>query len=405
MVTVLLSDIEKAAGQHRDVILRTQCSLSHYLTERTGADVYVKYENKQYTGSFKVRGALTKLLTLSEEQRSRGVVAMSAGNHAQGVAYNAELLGVRATIVMPDSTPFTKIRNTTNLGAKVVIQGATLKEAAEHADLLASDQGLTFIHPFNDEHVIAGQGTIVLEMLGDVPELDIIIVPVGGGGLIAGCAVAAKSTRPAMEVFGVETESYPSLTNALTGGSRPCSGSTLAEGIAVAEIGNIPFPLIKENVDKVLTVSESAIESAVAMFALHDKVVAEGAGAAGLAAILEYPQYFSEKKVGLILCGGNIDSRMLSSVLMRNMVRYGQVVTLSIAMPDKPGQLHTVSGICAEAGANVLAVEHSRFAMDLAASSARLDITIETKDQEHAEEVIQNIKSEGFLVSVKELTK
>jgi threonine dehydratase len=208
-----------------------------------------------------------------------------------------------------------------------------------------------------------------------------------------------------MKIIGVETELYPSLNNALKGEERPCSGSTLAEGIAVAEVGDIPLSIIKENVDEVLTVSEAAIERAVAMFALHDKVVAEGAGAAGLAAVLEHPQHFANSKVGLVLCGGNIDSRMLSSVLMRNMVRFGQVITLSIAMPDKPGQLHTVSGICADAGANVLAVEHSRFAMDLAASSARLDITVETKDQAHAEEVIQNIKSSGFHVFVKELTK
>ena len=388
-----------------DVAVETPLELAKNLSNRYENQIWLKREDLQPVFSFKLRGAYNRMVQLHKDELRKGVVASSAGNHAQGVALRAAYLICRAVIVMPVTTPATKVNAVHRYKAEVVLHGETYDESYKEALRISRDEGLTFIHPFNDEHVIAGQGTIVLEMLGDVPELDIIIVPVGGGGLIAGCAVAAKSTRPAMEVFGVETESYPSLTNALTGGSRPCSGSTLAEGIAVAEIGNIPFPLIKENVDKVLTVSESAIESAVAMFALHDKVVAEGAGAAGLAAILEYPQYFSEKKVGLILCGGNIDSRMLSSVLMRNMVRYGQVVTLSIAMPDKPGQLHTVSGICAEAGANVLAVEHSRFAMDLAASSARLDITIETKDQEHAEEVIQNIKSEGFLVSVKELTK
>jgi len=383
-MTVLFSDIEEAAKQHGDAILHTQCCPSHPLTQCTGIEVYVKYENRQHTGAFKVRGALTRLLTLSEEQKITGVVAMSAGNHAQGVAYNAKRLGIPATIVMPDSTRFMKVRNTTNLGANAVIEGVTLNEAAQHAETLASTQGLTFIHPFNDKYVISGQGTIALEMLADVSDLDVLVIPVGGGGLIAGCAITAKNVRPSIKIVGVEPELYPSLTNAMNGETRPCSGSTLAEGIAVAEIGDIPLSLIRGNVDEVLTVSEAAIENAVAMFALHDKVVAEGAGAAGLAALLEHPQHFSGRKVGLILSGGNIDSRMLSSVLMRNMVRFGQVITLSIAMPDKPGQLHAVSGICADAGANVLAVEHSRFAMDLAASSARLDITIETRDQEHA---------------------
>ena len=404
-MTVLFSDIEEAAKQHGDAILHTQCCPSHPLTQCTGIEVYVKYENRQHTGAFKVRGALTRLLTLSEEQKITGVVAMSAGNHAQGVAYNAKRLGIPATIVMPDSTRFMKVRNTTNLGANAVIEGVTLNEAAQHAETLASTQGLTFIHPFNDKYVISGQGTIALEMLADVSDLDVLVIPVGGGGLIAGCAIAAKSVRPSIKIVGVEPELYPSLTNALNGETRPCSGSTLADGIAVAEIGDIPLPLIRGNVDEVLTVSEAAIENAVAMFALHDKVVAEGAGAAGLAALLEHPQHFSGRKVGLILSGGNIDARMLSSVLMRNMVRFGQVITLSIAMPDKPGQLRAVSGICADAGANVLAVEHSRFAMDLAASSARLDITIETRDQAHAEEVIKKIKSAEFSVSVKELTK
>ena len=403
-MTVFFSDIEEAAKQHGDAILHTQCCPSHPLTQCTGIEVYVKYENRQHTGAFKVRGALTKLLTLSKEQRSVGVVAMSAGNHAQGVAYNAKRLGIPATIVMPDSTPFTKVRNTINLGANALIEGVTLNETAQHAATLASTQGLTFIHPFNDKSVISGQGTIALEVLADVPDLDVLVIPVGGGGLIAGCAIAAKSVRPSIKIVGVEPELYPSLTNAQNGETRPCSGSTLAEGIAVSEIGDIPLSLIRGNIDEVLTVSEAAIENAVTMFALHDKVVAEGAGAAGLAALLEHPQHFSGRKVGLILCGGNIDSRILSSVLMRNMVRFGQVITLIIAMPDKPGQLHAVSGICADAGANVLAVEHNRFAMDLAASSARLDITIETRDPAHAEGVIHKIKSAGFSVSVKKLT-
>ena len=403
-MTVFFSDIEEAAKQHGDAILHTQCCPSHPLTQCTGIEVYVKYENRQHTGAFKVRGALTKLLTLSKEQRSVGVVAMSAGNHAQGVAYNAKRLGIPATIVMPESTPFTKVRNTINLGANALIEGVTLNETAQHAATLASTQGLTFIHPFNDKSVISGQGTIALEVLADVPDLDVLVIPVGGGGLIAGCAIAAKSVRPSIKIVGVEPELYPSLTNAQNGETRPCSGSTLAEGIAVSEIGDIPLSLIRGNIDEVLTVSEAAIENAVTMFALHDKVVAEGAGAAGLAALLEHPQHFSGRKVGLILCGGNIDSRILSSVLMRNMVRFGQVITLIIAMPDKPGQLHAVSGICADAGANVLAVEHNRFAMDLAASSARLDITIETRDPAHAEGVIHKIKSAGFSVSVKKLT-
>jgi len=263
---VTISDIETAAKHCRDKIVRTPCSLSHPLTERTGAKVYVKYENKQFTSSFKVRGALAKLATLSEKQMQLGVVSMSAGNHAQGVAYNSRRLGIPATIIMPDSTPFTKIRRTKSLGAETLIKGSNLKESEDYAKALANSHGLTFIHPFNDMHVIAGQGTVALEMLTDIPDLDTLVVPVGGGGLVGGTIVAAKSLNPSIRIVGVEAEKYPSLTNAVNGTALPCSGSTLAEGIAVTEIGDIPLSLINGNIDEVFVVSESTIEQAVAMF-------------------------------------------------------------------------------------------------------------------------------------------
>ncbi len=401
-MTINILEIESAAHDLNGNILQTPFSLSHSLTEKLNCEIFVKYENRQYTSSFKVRGAYTKLTTLSDEQKSNGVVAMSAGNHAQGLAYNSKQLGIPATIVMPDSTPFNKIRSTQELGADVVIKGSNLLESEIYAEELSVSRGLTFVHPFNDKHVIRGQATVAFEMLSAVPDLNTLIVPVGGGGLIAGSLVAAKSINPSIKIIGVEVERYPSLTNAINGQSKSCEGSTLAEGIAVSEIGDIPLSIIKGNIDDVLVVSESSIERAIAMFALVDKTISEGAGAAGLAAVLEYPDKFKSEKVGLILCGGNIDSRMLSSVLMRDMVRKGQVVTLSITIPDKPGQLQAVSGICANAGANVLAVEHGRFALDLAASSARLDITIETRDHDHATEIIQIIRSAGYLATILE---
>lgn len=404
-MSLSLSDVRAAAERIKDGIRRTPCLESEALSRRLGTTVVVKYENLQHTGAFKARGALSRLTKLTDEERARGVVAMSAGNHAQGVAYQAQRLNIPATIVMPKGTPFVKVRKTTEYGAKVQLEGDTLEGAAEHAQALATQHGFTFVHPYDDIDVVAGQGTIGLEMLEDDPDLDILVIPVGGGGMIAGSAVAAKGLKPSVEIVGVEPELYPSLTNALKQSNLPCGGSTLGEGIAVRAIGARPLQLIQEHVKDVVTVSETSMERAVSMFLSRDKVVAEGAGASSLAALIEHPYLFKGKRIGLVLSGGNIDARMLSSVLMRDLVRLGQVLTLSIAMPDKPGQLNAVAGICADLGANVLEVAHTRFAMDLSASAARLNITIETRDEAHAQLVISSLTEAGFTIRIKDPTE
>jgi threonine dehydratase len=394
--------VRAAAARIAGQVVVTPTVFSEALSRATGAKVYLKLENLQHTGAFKARGAIAKITTLSEAQKQAGVVAMSAGNHAQGVAYHAGRLGIPATIVMPRGTPFVKIRKTRDYGATVLLEGESLVEAAAYAEKLAAEKGLVFIHPYNDPEVIAGQGTIGFETLEAVPELDMLVVPIGGGGLISGIALAAKSRKPGVDVVGVEPELYPSMTNALQGRNRPCAGSTIAEGIAVTVAGAIALPIVRELVRTVVTVNETSIERAIAMLATRGKTVSEGAGAAPLAALLEYRDMFEGKTVGLVISGANVDARMLSSVLMRDLVREKQVLTLNIEMPDKPGQLHAVSGICAEEGANVLEVIHSRFAMDLSASSARLGITIETRDEAHAQQVIERIRMSGFKVTIRD---
>jgi len=404
-VSLSLSDVRAAAERIKGGVRRTPCLESEALSRRLSTTVVVKYENLQHTGAFKARGALSRLAKLNDEERANGVVAMSAGNHAQGVAYQAQRLNIPATIVMPKGTPFVKVRKTKEYGAKVELEGDTLEGAENHARELAIQHGFTFVHPYDDIDVVAGQGTIGLEMIEDDPDLDVLVIPVGGGGMIAGSAVAAKGLKPSVDIIGVEPELYPSLTNALKQSNLPCEGSTLGEGIAVRTIGTRPLPLIQEHVKDVVTVSETSMERAVSMFLSRDKVVAEGAGASSLAALIEHPDLFAGKRVGLVLSGGNIDARMLSSVLMRDLVRLGQVLTLSIAMPDKPGQLNAVAGICADLGANVLEVAHTRFAMDLSASAARLNITIETRDEAHAQLVISRLTEAGFTIRIKDPTE
>jgi len=372
------------------------------LSQLLGCEVYVKYENMQHTGSFKSRGAIAKLTTLTDAQKKTGVIAMSAGNHAQGVAFHAKRLGISATIVMPKGTPFNKTRKTSDYGGNVVLEGENFTEASAAAQRMAKERGLTLIHPYDDAEVISGQGVIGYEMLEAVPELDVIIVPVGGGGLIAGIALAAKDIKPSIEVIGVEPELYPSMSNALTRGNRPCTGATVAEGIAVRDVGALSIPIVKALVKEMLTVSEANMERGISIYATMVKTVAEGAGAAGLAVLLEYPEKFKGKKVGLVLCGGNIDARMLSSVLMRDLVRVGQVLTLFIEMPDRPGSLHAIAGICAELGANVLEISHGRFALDLSANAARLGITIETRDSAHAQQVMDRIRAAGFTLTIRD---
>ena len=398
-----LNDIINVHKKISDNVKWTETSFSNSISEKLGVDIYFKFENRQFTGAFKVRGSYAKLLSLSEAEKKSGVVAMSAGNHAQGLAFISKKMNIKSNIVMPEGTPFTKIRRTKNFGGNVIIKGSNLDASYKHVQSLIEDKGFIEVHPYNDINVISGQGTISYEMISDCNEIDTLLIPVGGGGLIAGCALAAKSMNKNIQVIGVESDLYPSLSNKMFNKNIKCKGSTLAEGIAVSEVGNTPFSIIKELVDDVITVTDKSIERAIAMLAEHEKTVVEGAGAVGLAAILQNNQVFIGKKIGIVICGGNIDSKVLSSILMRDLVRSGQVTTLTITMPDKPGQLQIISKICANNGANVLQVEHSRFAMDLSASLAKLNITVETQNTDHLNKIINEIERHELPVNIEGL--
>ena len=399
---VTLEDVEFAAARIGDAVVHTPCLRSETLSRIAKADVWVKFENLQFTASFKERGALNTLLQLTPEERKRGVIAMSAGNHAQGVAYHAGRLGIPATIVMPSFTPNTKVEHTRGHGARVVLHGDTLAEAATEAHRLADADKLTFVHPYDDPRIIAGQGTIALEMLQDVPELDTLVIPVGGGGMIAGCAVAARGLKPDIRVIGVETTSYQAMHQLLAGEPVTAGGDTIAEGIAVRDIGKTPLAIAKALLDQVLTVDEVAIERAIALFLEVEKTVAEGAGAAGLAALLAHPQHFIGRKVGLVLSGGNIDTRLLASVLLRGLVRDGRIVRLRLMIGDLPGQLARVSGLIGKAGGNIVEVQHQRLFGAVVAKRTELDVTVETRGRDHARELVEALSAEGFKVRVLE---
>jgi threonine dehydratase len=399
---VTLEDIEDAAARIGDAVVHTPCLRSETLSRIAKADVWVKFENLQFTASFKERGALNTLLQLTDEEKKRGVIAMSAGNHAQGVAYHAGRLGIPATIVMPSFTPNTKVEHTRGHGARVVLHGDTLAEAATEAHRLADAYKLVFVHPYDDPRIIAGQGTIALEMLQDVPELDTLLAPVGGGGMIAGCAVAARGLKPDIKVIGVETTSYAAMHQLLAGEPVTAGGDTIAEGIAVRDIGKTPLAIARALLDQVLTVDEVAIESAIALFLEVEKTVAEGAGAAGLAALLAHPQHFIGRKVGLVLSGGNIDTRLLASVLLRGLVRDGRIVRLRLMIGDLPGQLARVSGLIGKAGGNIVEVQHQRLFGAVVAKRTELDVTVETRGRDHARELVEALSAEGFKVRVLE---
>ncbi len=399
-MNLTFNDIKNVHKKIKDNVKWTETTFTSSISEKLGIDTFLKLENRQHTGAFKIRGSYSKLLSLSAAEKKAGVVAMSAGNHAQGLAYISNKMNIKSNIVMPEGTPFTKIRRTQNFGGNVIIKGQDLNESYQHVQDLILNNGFVEIHPYNDLNVILGQGTISYEMITDCNEIDVLLVPVGGGGLIAGCSLAAKYMKKDIEVIGVESDLYPSLSNKMFNKKLKCKGSTLAEGIAVAEIGDIPFSILKDFVDNVLAVSDKSIERAIAMLAEHEKIVVEGAGATGLAALLQHGTKFKNKKVGIVICGGNIDSKVLSSILMRDLVRSGQVTTLGITMPDKPGQLQIISKICAVNGANVLQVEHSRFAMDLSASLAKLNITIETQNASHLKKIIKEIEINDLPVNI-----
>jgi threonine dehydratase len=393
---VTLADIEAARRTIAGHVLRTPMLPAPRLSTLTGACVLVKYENLQVTNSFKERGALNKLSSLSASERARGVIAMSAGNHAQAVAYHAARLGIPASIVMPVTTPFVKIEATRAHGAEVLLDGETISEAQVRAQAIAVERGLTLVHPYDDPLVIAGQGTIALEMLEETPDLEMLIIPVGGGGLIAGNAVAARAVAPGIEIVGAEAALYPSVWNAMHGENRPCGGPTLAEGIAVKNVGALTFPIVSELVTEMVLVDEAHLERAVYAYLILQKTMAEGAGAAGLAAMLAKPERFRGRKVGLILCGGNIDPRILASVMVRELQRENRIVSFRLAIPDRPGVLGQIATRLGELGTNILEVDHRRLFLDVPAKGAKLDVTVETRDPAHAETVLRALAADGF---------
>jgi threonine dehydratase len=396
-----LDAIEAAAQTLRGAIVATPFAHSRTLSGMLGCEIWLKFENLQFTASYKERGALNRLASLSEAERRAGVIAMSAGNHAQGVAYHARRLGIPATIVMPEGTPAVKVENTRALGAHVILDGATLEDSAHVTRLMVREHGFTFIHPFDDPKVIAGQGTVALEMLGVMPDLDDFIVPIGGGGLISGMGTVARALKPGLRMIGVEAGLYPSMYNLVKHANLPIGGDTLAEGIAVKEPGALTRSIIGHVVDDIMLVSEAEIERAVALLIGVEKTVVEGAGAAGLAAIIADRHRFRDRRVGLVLCGGNIDARLLASVLTRELARDGRLARLAIDIPDRPGQLAKVAGVIGGAGANIVEVYHQRVFTDLPAKGTELNLVVETRDVGHLTETVTALEKAGYRVLLK----
>jgi len=397
---VTAADVSGAAERIAGHVIRTPTTPSRTLSEITGADVVIKFENLQFTGSYKERGALNKLLSLTPEQRAVGVVAMSAGNFAQAVAYHARRLGMSSLVVMPVNTPNIKMARTTVLGAEVVQHGSDVDECAAYAQRLAEETGRILVRPFDDAAVIAGQGTVALEMLADDHDLDALVVPVGGGGLLSGMAVAAQAVNDEVELVGVQTEVYPSMVAALAGDPPPAGGGTIAEGIAVREAGALTRDIIKTLGVDVITVTEASIEESIALYLEIEKVVAEGAGAAALAALLEDPQRFGGRRVGLVLSGGNIDLQLLASVIMRSFVRTGRLVTLRVTVPDIPGSLGRVTALIGEGGGNIIDVQHRRHVLAVPTRATQLDLTVEVASSQSTNALVERVRSAGFEVEV-----
>lgn len=391
-----LADIQEAAARIRGQVERTPCRYSRTLSQITGAEVWLKFENLQFTASYKERGALNRLLRLNAEERARGVIAASAGNHAQGLAYHGGRLGVPVTIVMPENTPHVKVQQTRDFGARVVMYGEGFDVASDHAYQLRDERGLVYVPPFDDYDVMAGQGTLALEMLEDAPDLEVMPVPIGGGGLISGVATAAKSVNPNIEIIGVEPAMYPSFTARMRGLNAPCGGQTIAEGIAVKAVGDLTYGVARPLLSDVLLLEEPYFERAIALYCNVEKTVAEGAGAAALAALLAYPDRFAGRKCGLIITGGNIDPRLLASVLTRELVRAQRLVSLKIISDDRPGLLGHVATIIGSLGGNILEVAHNRLALDVPAKGAEFGLMIETRDAQHTEEIIQALRERGY---------
>ena len=396
-MAVAYADIEKAASRLQGQVLDTPCVESKTLGQIAGCQVFLKFENLQFTASFKERGALNKLAAMVESGVPiQGVIAASAGNHAQGVAHHAQRLGLRAVIVMPVTTPTVKVERTRGFGAEVVLFGETFDEAREHALGLAERDGLSFVHPFDDEAVIAGQGTIGVEMLSAQPGLDTLVIAVGGGGLISGIATAVRHLKPSVQIIGVQTSRFPAMVNAIKGTAHAQGTSTIAEGIAVGQPGKITREIIRERVDDMLLVDEGDIEQAVLMLLEIEKTVVEGAGAAGLAALLKHPARFAGKKVGLVLCGGNIDPLMLSALIERGMVRAGRLARIRVNARDTPGVLARITAVVAEAGANIDEVHHQRAFSSLSAQNVEVELVLQTRNAAHVQDVVQRLGAAGF---------
>ena len=396
MFAVTAADVEAAAARIAGSVERTPTARSRTLSDITGAEVWVKFENFQFTASFKERGALNKLLSLTPDERARGVIAMSAGNHAQALAYHATRLGIPATIVMPVWTPQVKVHRTAMLGAHVMLDGQDLAESASVARHLEAERRMVFVSPYDDPAIIAGAGTTAIELLEDAPDVEMLAIPVGGGGLIAGMAVAAHARRPDVEIIGVEADRFPSMANAVRGEHQHIGGPTVAEGIAVPFAGTLTTPIVESLVADVLSVGEDSLEEAIDLFLDIEKVVAEGAGAAGLAALVEHPARFRGRKVGIVLTGGNIDPRVLATILLRGLVRGGRLARLRVEISDVPGALGKVSSIVGTAGGNIVEVAHQRLFSDVSIKSAMLELAVETRDRVHAAELTAALAAGGF---------
>lgn len=398
-----IDDIRLAAERIKGAVVRTPLMHSKTLSSITGAEIWLKFENQQFTAAYKERGALNALLNLTEEQRQRGVIAASAGNHSQGLSYHGTRLGVPVTIVMPRTTPTVKVMQTESVGGKVVLEGETFDEAYAHARTLEKELGLTFVHPFDDPIVAAGQGTVGLEMLEDQPDLECLVIPIGGGGLISGIATAAHALNDAIEVIGVQAELYPSMYAHVKGEERDCGGDTLAEGIAVKAPGEFTSKIISELVDDIVLVDEEALETAVSLLLQIEKTVVEGAGAAGLAAVMAHPERFAGRKVGLVLCGGNIDTRLLANVLLRDLARQGRLARLRVTLQDRPGALFKVMAEFDKHNVNILEIYHQRIFTNLPAKGLVTDIECEARDREQLDALVNSLKAKGYSVSPVEL--
>ena len=391
-------DVRNAAAQLEGHVLRTPMVVSPLLSQQLGCNIYTKLECLQYTSSFKARGAFIAMQSLSDEQRSAGVIAMSAGNHAQAVAYHAGQMGIPAVIVMPSQTPFAKIARTRAYGAEVVLEGRNLNDCESKVQALIDSRGLTLIHPYDNNEVMIGQGTVGLEMLIDQPDLDVLVVPIGGGGLVGGIATIAKEMRPDIRIIGVQTEAYPSMHATMLGRDIVCGGETLAEGIAVKKPGGVTLPVVQALVDEIVLVNEKHLEWAVSGLVEQQRIVAEGAGAAGIAAIYAHPHLFKGLKVGVVICGGNIDPRLLSSILNRNMAIDGRIARLRIDISDEPGMLAAITESIGRCGGNIIEIYHQRLFFDVPAKLAKIDAVVETRGPEHIDEIVTDLRNRKFTV-------